>query len=380
MTKTTQLAAGIVGLPNAGKSTLFNVLTHAGAEVASYPFCTIDPNQGVVPIPDPMLDKLAALLQPEKVTPATIRFVDIAGLVKNASKGEGLGNQFLGHIREVDALVHVVRCFHDPDVTHIYGDLDPKRDAQIVETELLLADVQTVERRMEKAERQAKSHTPQAEREKRLLEQLLQHLNQGRAARQFVQTFSQPSEQEQAAALVAELFLLTARRMVYVANMDEDEFAAWHTGTPSQQYEALAAHAREQGAVVVPIDAAFEQMLDDLSEEEAQEFLQEMGMEQTGLRRLLAAVLDVLELIPFYTVKGVETRSWLVRKGTTAPEAAGQIHSDMERGFIRAEVVPAEQLLAAGSFAAARERGWVRSEGRDYVVQAGDVVLFRFNV
>ncbi|MBE3576417.1 MAG: redox-regulated ATPase YchF [Limnochordales bacterium] len=367
-----ELATGIVGLPNAGKSTLFNSLVQGTAAVAPYPFCTIEPNVGVVPIPDPTLVELARLLKPEKVTPATTRFIDIAGLVKNASRGEGLGNQFLGHIRQVDAIAHVLRCFESSEAAHIYGSVDPIRDAEIVETELLLADLETLARRQEKLAREVKSHNPQVVQEKEWTDRLAAHLAAGEPAR----TFSLADEQER--RWLDNLFLLTAKPMIYVANLSESDWLAQARGEPPPVYLDLERWARARGMPLVAVSAALEMTLAAFAPDEAAQLRDEMGIASSGLERLVLASLEALRLVRFYTVKGIETRAWLVPAGTKAPQAAGQIHSDMERGFIKAEVISAAELLVAGSFAAARERGWVRSEGKEYEIQDGDVVLFRF--
>ncbi|MGE5482832.1 MAG: redox-regulated ATPase YchF [Bacteroidota bacterium] len=369
-----ELATGIVGLPNAGKSTLFNGLVRGAAAVAPYPFCTIEPNVGVVPIPDPVLWQLAELLKPEKVTPATTRFIDIAGLVKHASKGEGLGNQFLGHIRQVNAIAHVLRCFESSEAVHVYGSIDPVRDAEIVETELLLADLETLSRRQEKLTRQVKSHDPQVLQEKEWTDRLAAHLAAGRPAR----TFALAGEKER--QWFDNLFLLTAKPMVYVANLSEDGWLALAKGQPPSVYVNLEGWANLRGIPLVPVSAALEAALADFEAEEAAALRADMGITTSGLERLVLASLAALDLIRFYTVKGVEARAWLIPAGTKAPQAAGQIHSDMERGFIKAEVIGAPELLAAGNFAAAREKGMVRSEGKEYEIRDGEVVLFRFAV
>ncbi len=359
---------GLVGLPNAGKSTLFNALTRGKAQVASYPFCTIDPNVGVVGVPDERLEKLAAVTQPEKLTPATMQFIDIAGLVKGAHRGEGLGNQFLSHIREVDAVVHVVRCFNDPDIPHVAGDVDPVRDVEIVETELLLKDRETVENRTAKTERMLKTGEKRYRDEMNALRKLLDHIDRGVLVRHGEWT---PEE----AALIDELFLLTAKPMIYAANVSEKD-----VGGRSPAAEALEEFLAARGDRAVRFSAALEAEIAELDPEEAKAFLEEAGLEKPGLHRLIQAAFEQLGLISFYTVKGTETRAWAIPKGTTAPKAAGRIHADMERGFIRAEVVPWDAFIAAGSLAKAREAGIVRLEGKDYVIQDGDVVLFRFNV
>lgn len=359
---------GLVGLPNAGKSTLFNALTHGKAQVANYPFCTIDPNVGVVGVPDERLERLASVTQPEKLTPATMQFIDIAGLVKGAHRGEGLGNQFLSHIREVDAVVHVVRCFDDPDVTHVEGSVDPVRDVQVVEAELLLKDRETVENRMAKTERMLKTGEKRYRKEMDSLEKLLAHIDRGDSVRHGDWT-------DEEAALIAELFLLSAKPVIFAANIAEEEM-----GGSSPAVAALEAFVAARGDRVVPFSAAYEAELAELDPEEAQAFLEEAGLEKPGLHRLIQAAFEQLGLISFYTVKGPETRAWAIPQGTPAPRAAGRIHDDMERGFIRAEVIPWDAFLGAGSLAKAREAGLVRLEGKEYLIQDGDVVLFRFNV
>lgn len=363
------MTLGLVGLPNAGKSTLFNALTRGAAEVANYPFCTIEPNVGVVPIPDHRLDALADAIRPESVTPGTLKVVDIAGLVEGAHRGEGLGNRFLAHIREVDAVVHVVRCFDDPDIGHVAGEPDPRRDVDMVETELLLADLETVQSRLEATRRRAKSGDPATIRSVGVLERLQERLERGVPARSVPDEPLSSAE----AAMAAELFLLTAKPVMYVANVGED---------PDQELVAqLEGLASERGAVVVPLSGQLEAELAAMDPEEAALFREEMGAGEHGLVPVLRAGMTLLGLITFYTsVRGTEIRAWIIPEGTPAPVAAGRIHTDMERGFIRAEVVPWDTLIAAGSWAAARAEGLVRSEGRDYVVQDGDVILFRFNV
>ncbi|MFZ5924014.1 MAG: redox-regulated ATPase YchF [Bacillota bacterium] len=360
---------GIVGLPNAGKSTLFNALTRARAQVASYPFTTIDPNVGVVEVPDRRLADIARITKPEKVTPAAIEFVDIAGLVKGASRGEGLGNRFLGHIREVDAIAHVVRCFEDDEVPHVSGGLDPVRDAETVELELILADLETVEKRREKAARMQKGGNKQYAEEAALLDKIRGGLEKGRPARQVITS----GEERQR---LHDLFLLTLKPVIYVANIGEGD--PGDTGGLVRALRAWALESADPGVVVV-VSARIESELSELDRAEAAEYLRELGMGSSGLDNIVLAAYRVLNLITFYTTKGPETRAWALRRGATAPEAAGRIHSDMERGFIRAEVIHYDDLMAVGSFAEARDRGAVRVEGRDYVVQDGDVILFRFS-
>jgi GTP-binding protein YchF len=367
------LQSGLVGLPNAGKSTLFNALTRAGALVAGYPFTTIEPNEGVVELPDARLDALVRTVNPREVVPAVVHFVDIAGLVQGASQGEGLGNQFLGHIRDVDAVVHVVRCFTDPNVAHVTGAIDPAGDIAVVETELILADLQTVNKRLMRAERDIKTGEQRYREEYAALQLLQAQLERGEPARRCPPLpITAP---EHAATLWRELALLTAKPVIYCANCDDDDL----TGSAPfvKQVEEVA---RREDAGFVAISAKLEAELAELPSAEAQAFLAELGLPEAGLARLARAAYSKLGLITFYTVKGPQTRAWSIPNGTTALQAAGKIHSDMERGFIRAQVVSWQDLVEAGAWAGAREQGRLRTEGRDYIVQDGDVIQFLFNV
>lgn len=360
---------GIVGLPNAGKSSLFNALTRAGAEVANYPFTTIDPNVGVVVVPDERLQRLGDLIKPEKLTPTAMEFVDIAGLVKGASRGEGLGNRFLGHIREVDAVCHVVRCFPDPEVSHVAGTLDPVSDIEVIELELILADLETVEKRLEKSVRMQKGGNVRYKEEALRLERLKEGLQEGKPAREVF------TEDEDRMA-VRDLFLLTMKPVVYVANIGEGDLESG-----SEQVHEIEEWIRSIGrdAPCISISARLESELAELDPVEASEFLEELGIESSALARIILASYEALDLITFYTTKGDETRAWTVNQNTPAPQAAGVIHSDMEHGFIKAEVIDYESLIKVGSLAGAREKGLVRQEGRDYLVKDGDVILFRFS-
>ncbi len=362
---------GIVGLPNVGKSTLFNSLTKAGAESANYPFCTIDPNIGIVPVPDKRLDALAALYDSQKITPAVIEFVDIAGLVKGASKGEGLGNQFLANIREVDAIVHVVRCFEDPNVIHVDGTVDPLRDIEIINLELIFADLEVLERRISKTAKAA-HNDKSAAKELESLKKLKSHLEDGKSAK------SLEPEDEEEAALFAELNMLTGKPVIFAANVSEDDLADDGASTPMVQQ--VRDYAKEDGSQVFVISAQIEQEIAELDDAEKQEYLEAMGLTESGLDKLIAASYDLLGLISYLTAGVTETRAWTIKKGTKAPQAAGKIHSDFERGFIKAEVVYYQDLLDCKTYAAAKERGLVRMEGKDYVVKDGDVILFRWNV
>ncbi len=361
---------GIVGLPNVGKSTLFNAITSAGAEAANYPFCTIEPNVGVVTVPDHRLDVLAEMYSPEKYTPAVIEFVDIAGLVKGASKGEGLGNKFLSHIRETDAIIEVVRCFEDENIIHVEGSVDPMRDVDIINTELIFADMETVEKRLDKARKQAKGDKS-AEKEVALLERIYSALDEGKSARAI-------DLDEDEAAVAADYGLLSMKPIIYVANISEDLIGAADDDIPG--YAALRAHAASENSQALTISANIEAEIAELSGDEKKAFLEDLGIEESGLDRLIKASYTLLGLISFLTAGPKEVRAWTIRNGTKAPQAAGKIHSDFERGFIRAEVIAYDDLIACGTMAAAKEKGLIRSEGKDYVMKDGDVVVFRFNV
>ena len=361
---------GIVGLPNVGKSTLFNALTNAGAQSANYPFCTIEPNVGVVMVPDSRLDVLAEMYKPEKYTPAVIEFVDIAGLVKGASKGEGLGNKFLSHIREVDAIVHVVRCFENTDIIHVDGSINPIRDLETINFELILSDMEILERRIDAVKKAMKGDKTLASKLE-LYERVMKALEEGKSARSL-------DYDDEERAMISEVALLTIKPVIYAANISEDDLSS--DLSDNQFYQSVLEFAKSEKSEVIPVCAGIEAEIAELDDDEKKMFLSDLGIEESGLDKLIKASYSLLGLISYLTAGPQEVRAWTITKGTKAPQAAGKIHSDFERGFIRAEIVAFDDLVACGTMTAAKEKGLVRSEGKEYVIADGDIVLFRFNV
>ena len=360
---------GIVGLPNVGKSTMFNAITNAGAECANYPFCTIEPNVGVVPVPDERLDVLTKMFNAKKTTPAVIEFVDIAGLVKGASKGEGLGNKFLSHIREVDSIVEVVRCFEDSNIVHVDGKIDPIRDIETINLELIFADMETIDKRLEKAKKMLKSDKKYQE-EIDILNKIKTNLEDGKPAR----TLDLSNEEKD---IIKDMFLLTMKPMMYIANISEDQITEIRN---NENVKKVEEYAKKENSKVIPLCVKIEEELTLLDDNDKKEMLHELGLEESGLDKLIKTSYDLLGLMSFLTAGEPEVRAWTIKKGTKAPEAAGKIHSDIQRGFIKAEVITYDELIKCGSMQSAKEKGLVRSEGKDYIMKDGDIVLFKFNV